>query len=71
MVTARRGYEFKWSSGIIRDGAETPVHTDGYNPEIVDKLVVCDMGTELGLGLFAKERIPKGTPVICYTGVES
>ena len=71
IVTARRGYEFKWADGIIRDGAETPVHTEGYSPEIIDKLVVCDMGAELGLGLFAKERIPKGTAVLCYTGVES
>jgi len=72
LVSKRRGYEFKWADGIItEDGAEIPVHMEGYDPAISDKLVVCEMGEELGLGVFAKSFIAKGTPVLCYNGVMS
>ena len=72
LITRRRGYEFQWADGIVsEDGSETPVHMEGYDPAILDKLVVCDMGEELGLGVFAKSFIAKGTPVLCYSGVMS
>jgi hypothetical protein len=71
MVSRRRGgVEFKWTDGLVfPDGLEkAPEAPPGYDPAIIDKLVVCDMGP-LGLGVFANSFIPKGTPITCYSGV--
>lgn len=69
MISRRRGLEFKWADGLVfPDGLEkAPATPPGYDPAIIDKLVVCDMGP-LGLGVFANSFIPKGTPITCYSG---
>lgn len=61
--------DFCWTDVVLTQTGEPLVcHHPQYQPGIMDKLIVCHMGRELGLGVFAKAPISKGAIIGCYAG---